>query len=152
MCSSCVGIFMFHHVQKVLMTFWTFRSISVTTGSVSALKRTPPNNKLAQEYVTDLQYTNASTCLSCFHQSGGSRTGQISTRWIQKWLLILKFSAKDKSQMWVNVGEIVSGVDEVLSTVCVPGDLFEAVGKARRSLCSSWWTELTCWYLSSRSE
>lgn len=32
MCFACVGIFMFHHVQKLSMTFWAFWSISVTKG------------------------------------------------------------------------------------------------------------------------
>lgn len=113
MCFSCVGIFMFHPVPKPLVTFWTFRSISVTTGSVYALRRTPPIEILVQEWVTYLQYTNVSTWLSCFHQSGGSWSGQISTKWIQKWLLIMQFSAKDKSQMWVSVGEFLPGVEEV---------------------------------------
>lgn len=44
-----------------LLTFWTFRSFSVTRGSVDALKRIPPFEKLVQDWDTYRQYTNVST-------------------------------------------------------------------------------------------
>lgn len=93
-------------------------------------------------------YMSVSTWLSCLHQSGWNWSGQVSTKWIQKWILIMLFPPKTEARCgWALVSFCLMWKGFQWA-VFVGADLSECCGqsKASCSLCSYEWSELTFAY------
>lgn len=146
MCFSSVGIFIFHHVQKPLMTFWTLGSIS---GLYMPSKEPHPSRSW---FRGQLQSFSPRMCPPGCHVSislvgaGADRYPQNESRNVK---LSCRFPPKTKArcgwalESFYLVWKSCSGLFFMFRVIYLVG-----ADNASCSLCSSWWSKVTCWHTS----